>query len=385
MKSGMVEQRHGRACPGTERCGCSWSYRVDTPDAIDGKRRQLRKGGYPNKTTAKEALADVQRRMANGEQVGGSITVSEYLKDWFRAKEAAGRKPSTLAQYQDLMLRFLEPQLGKVKLADLRAVHVEAMLASMEAEGRGIVTRRRTVAVLSSALGSAVKRRLVPWNVCQQLELPPERTERRPVWDAGQAQKFLAHVGKDRLAVLWRLYCLRGLRRGEALALAWEDVDLETGTLWIHRNLGEVDGKLTWGTPKTVNGTRSVAVDPLTVTELRSHRRRQATEKLALGAAYDDQNLVFAAENGRPIWPGSVSARFHVLSDAAGLPRIRLHDLRHSAASLALAAGVDLKTVSSNLGHSGISITANLYAHVLPSTARAAADSVAAMVDENTV
>jgi Arm DNA-binding domain len=107
MKSGMVEQRHGRACPGTERCGCSWSYRVDTPDAIDGKRRQLRKGGYPNKTTAKEALADVQRRMANGEQVGGSITVSEYLKDWFRAKEAAGRKPSTLAQYQDLMLRFL--------------------------------------------------------------------------------------------------------------------------------------------------------------------------------------------------------------------------------------------------------------------------------------
>jgi integrase len=128
-----------------------------------------------------------------------------------------------------------------------------------------------------------------------------------------------------------------------------------------------------------------VAIDPGTVATLRSHRSHQAAEKLALGAGYLDEGLVFAAADGRPLWPGFVSDRFHVLSDAAALPRIRLHDLRHSAASLALAAGVDLKTVSSNLGHAGISITADRYSHVLPAAAREAAERVAAMVDGNTM
>jgi integrase len=114
---------------------------------------------------------------------------------------------------------------------------------------------------------------------------------------------------------------------------------------------------------------------------LRTHKSRQAAEKLALGAGYADQGLVFAAEDGRPIWPGYVSDRFHTLTDLIELPRIRLHDLRHSSASLALAAGIDLKTVSSNLGHASISITADLYSHVLPAVAREAAERVAALVD----
>jgi len=385
MKSGIVEQRHGRGCSGAERCPCPWSYRVDGPDSADGRRRQIRKGGFPNKTAAREALADVQRRMANGEEVGGSLTMSAYLKDWLKAKESAGRKPSTLGQYTDLTDRFLVPHLGHVRVNDLRARHVESMIAAMEAEGRGLVTRRRTVAVLSSALGSAVKRRLVTWNVCQQIEQPPERSEPRPVWDANQVRLFLESAGSDRLAALWRVYCLTGVRRGEGLGLSWDSMDLESGEIRVVRTLGEVGSKLVWGTPKTAKGMRTVALDPGTVAALRSHRGRQAAEKLALGAGYLDEGLVFAAANGRPIWPGSVSDRFHALSEAAGLPRIRLHDLRHSAASLALAAGIDLKTVSTNLGHAGISITADRYSHVLPAAAREAAAKVAAVVDGNTM
>jgi integrase len=324
--------------------------------------------------------------LANGEQVGGSLTVAKYLEDWFKAKESAGRKPSTLAQYSDLKERYLVPHLGDIRLSQLRATHVEAMLAAMEAESRGLVTRRRTVAVLSSALGSAVKRRLVPWNVCQHVELPPERSEPRPVWNATQVRTFLDSVNGDRLAALWRIYVLTGVRRGEALGLSWECVDLDAGEVRIQRTLGEVAGKLSWGTPKTANGTRTIAVDPRTVSALRAHWSRQAAEKLALGGAgYRDEGLVFAAEDGRPIWPGFVSDRFHVLADEAELPPIRLHDLRHSAASLALAAGVDMKTVSSNLGHAGISITADRYSHVLPAAARIAAERVAAMVDESTM
>jgi integrase len=254
-----------------------------------------------------------------------------YLESWLVAKEAAGRKPSTMSQYREATRRFLVPCLGNIKLSELRASHIEEMLSSMESDGRGVVTQRRTVAVLSSALGTAVKKRLVTWNVCQQLELPPVNAEVRPVWDARQVREFLDDAEVDRFAALWRIYALLGLRRGEALALSWDVVNLETGTLRVQRTLGEVGGQLVWGAPKTANGSRTVALDPATVTALRSHRSRQSAEKLALGGAYDDQGLVFAMENGRAIWPGSISDRFHRLSEVSGLPRIRLHDLRGSA------------------------------------------------------
>lgn len=380
MRSGIVEQRHGHACPGGKRCGCPWSYRVDT-ETIDGKRKQLRRGGYRIKSEAQDALAEAHRRIAGGEKLGETVRVGDYLASWLEAKQSAGRKPATISQYRDLVGRYLVPHLGKVKLTDLRAAHVEKMLAAMEGEGRGLVTRRRTTAVLSSALGSAVKRRLVPWNVCTQIELASESSEPRPVWDADGVRTFLVAVRGDRLAALWHLYCLVGLRRGEGLGLAWDSVDLDGGVLRINRSLGEVAGQLSWGTPKSAKGRRTISLDPDTVTALRTHWARQGEEKLALGGeGYRDQGLVFAAEDGRPLWPGTVSDRFHVLAEQCGLPRIRLHDLRHSAASLALAGGVDLKTVSARLGHAGISITADRYSHVLPAVDRDAAERVASIV-----
>ena len=334
----------------------------------------------------------MQRRIGNGDVVGPSPTFESYLTEWLEAKVTV-RKPATMAQYRDLANRFLIPHLGRVKVSDLRAQHVEAMLSAMErgivterrTTGRGLVTRRRTVAVLSSALNSAVKRRLVTSNVCQQVELPPERPERRPVWDAAQVSRFLAHVETDRLAALWRLYVLIGLRRGEALALKWDALDLDAGTLTVRETLSEVDGHLVWGAPKTLNGTRTLAIALDTVNALRSHRGRQAAERLALGAAYKDRGLVFCRQDGDPIWPNTVDSRFRALRGEAGMPHIRLHDLRHSAASLSFAAGNDLKTVSSNLGHAGIAITADLYSHVVPAVARAAAERVAALVGENTL
>jgi hypothetical protein len=210
MRSGIVEQRHGRACSGTERCGCPWSYRVDAPEAIDGKRRQVRKGGYPTKTAAREALADVQRLMANGEEVGGSVTVASYLEDWLTAKATAGRRASTLAQYRIYVDNYLTPVLGHVRLADLRAKHVDGLLAKMESEGRGLPTQHRVLAALSSALSTAERRRLVSSNVCRQVEIAPERTPTRPVYDGKQLAAFLGQVADDRLAALWRLYAVVG-------------------------------------------------------------------------------------------------------------------------------------------------------------------------------
>lgn len=379
MRKGTVEQRHGRSCTGGKRCGCPWRYRVDDREGVNGKRVQATQGGFPTKTKALEALAEAQRRIGNGEFLGPSPTVESHLDNWLNSKEGSW-KPATIAQYRDLTRRFLVPHLGRVKLSQLRAEHVEAMLTAMTDEGRGYRTRHLCVAVLSSALGVAMKRRLVPWNVCSQLELPREYRERPDFWDEDQTRAFLKYVQSDRLSAMWRVFALYGLRRGEVLGLHWAEVDLDDATLRVVHTLSEIGGHLVWGTPKSRSGLRTLPLDSGTVAALRAHRSHQAAEKLALGEAYKDEGLVFARQDGGPTWPGTVSARFRKLIAAAGLPRIPLHGLRHMSASLMLASGVDLKTVSANHGHAGITITADLYAHVLPSVARDAAEKVAAFV-----
>jgi integrase len=383
MKSGIIEQRHGRGCSGAGRCGCPWSFRVDGPEAIDGRRRQIRKGGYPTKTAAREALADVQRQMANGEQVGGSLTVAAYLEDWLTAKATAGRRASTLAQYRIYTDNYLTPTLGHVRLSDLRAKHVDGLMAKMESEGRGLPTRHRVLAALSSALSAAERRRLVSSNVCRQVEIAPERTPTRPVYDGKQLVRFLAQVQDDRLAALWRLYAVIGLRKGEGLALTWSAVNFDASTVRIERSLGIVNGRLFWGPPKSSRGMRTVALDATTLGMLRTHRARQNGEKLALGAGYVDTDLLFAREDGAALRPEWTSKRFHTLAEQAELPRIHLHDLRHSAASIALTAGVPMKVVSENLGHSSLGITADVYSHVTSDLAKDSAELVAAVLVVN--
>jgi integrase len=380
MKKGLVEQRHGRACTGTKRCACPWSFRVDATESVGAERRQIRRGGFATKTAAAEALRELQRRITNGEQIGGGLTVGAYLEEWIVSKGTAGRRASTLAQYRLYLDNYLKPSIGHVKLAELRASHLDAMLRTMEAEGRGLPTRHRVLAALSSALSTAERRRLISSNVCRQVDIAPERTPLRPIYDVPKLSRFLEVVASDRLAALWRLYGVLGLRRGEALALSWPMVDLEGGTLRVERSLGVVDGRLTFGPPKSGSGLRTVALDAETIRILRSHRAAQNAEKLALGAGYVDGGLVFAHEDGSPLRPEWVSKRFLVISEAAALPRIRLHDLRHSAASAALSAGVPMKVVSERLGHSSMGITADIYSHVTSELARDSAERVAAVL-----
>jgi integrase len=253
----------------------------------------------------------------------------------------------------------------------------------MESENRGLPTRHRVLACLSSALTTAERRRLVSSNVCRQAEITPERTPVRPIYDGPQLARFLSHVANDRLVALWRLYGVIGPRKGEALALTWSTVDLEARTLRIERSLTIVSGRLTFGPPKLESGNRTVALDGTTVAILRTHRARQNEERLALGAGYVDSDLVFAREDGAALRPEWVSKRFHALATNCGLPRIHLHDLRHSAASMALTAGVPMKVVSENLGHSTLAVTANVYSHVTSELAKDSAEKVAAALAAN--
>ena len=176
------------------------------------------------------------------------------------------------------------------------------------------------------------------------------------------------------------LIALRGLRRGEAAGLRWCDVDLDAATAMISQQLQQYDGHLTLCPPKTSSSQRLIALDRTTVTVLRRHRAAQDTERARAGTSYRDSGYVFTNLNGDPMPPDRLTRHFRQLCDAAGLPPIRLHDLRHGAASLALAAGAELKTVQDQLGHSSIVLTADTYISVLPQVARQSAEDTATLI-----
>jgi integrase len=230
-------------------------------------------------------------------------------------------------------------------------------------------TVRGVHTVLRQALSDAVAWQRLPRNPADRAKPPslaslgeiPPRT-----WSARELDDFLSHVRDDRLYAAWRVGAMTGLRRGELLGLDWDAVDLDAGRLAITRTLIEGKGAPRFSEPKTKRGRRSVALDDGTVEALREHRERQLDERVAWGPAYHDHGLVFCREDGTPLWPRTFSRSFDHHVRAAGLPKIRLHDLRHTHATLALEAGVHPKVVQERLGHATIAITLDTYSHAIP-------------------
>lgn len=205
-------------------------------------------------------------------------------------------------------------------------------------------------------------------------------------WTAVELGAFLRGEDEDRLLACWWLLASTGMRRGEALGLRWSDLDLENARLSVSRTLVTTEARragqpgMAWSTPKTAEGRRNVALDGATVAALKAHRARQAEEKLAVGPGYRDEQLVFCQLDGTPIHPKTLSWNFGAKIKRLGLRRIRLHDLRHSHATLALQAGLHPKVVQERLGHANIGITLDTYSHVTPAMQAEAAEKVAALM-----
>ena len=256
-------------------------------------------------------------------------------------------------------------------------------------DGKGLSRRsvRYLHAIARRALSDASRWGLTNGNVADRADPPRQDRNREAmhVWSAEQVRTFLAHVRGDRLYGLWLLLVMTGARRGEACGLSWDDLDLDAARVAIRRNLASVRGRdqnrtAFWSEPKTSASRRSVALDGATAEALRTHRRRQLAERLAAGPAYRDLGLVFSREGGSELDPDWMSKRFERLAASAGLPRIRLHDLRHTHATLALQAGVHVKVVSERLGHATVGMTLDTYSHVIPAMQEDAAAKVAALI-----
>jgi integrase len=296
-------------------------------------------------------------------------------------------RPSTWLSYQRNIGRHIVPAFGHLPLqrltpAQLTAFYRGLLEAGQQRGNSGLApkTVRNIHGALHAALRDAVRWGYVARNVAAVADLPRSTTPEMHVWSPEQLGAFLDHVRADRLYAAWLLLATTGMRRGEVAGLRWVDVDLDAGRVSPRRPRVVVNHEVLVSEPKTAKGRRSIALDPATVAALREHRRWQLEERLAVGPGWEDAGLVFTWPNGRPLHPERFSRWFEQHTRAAGLPKIRLHDVRHSYATAALAAGIPAKIVSERLGHANIAITMDTYSHVLPGLDEQAAGTVAQLI-----
>lgn len=359
----------------TIKRGSTWSAYWSTTDPATGSRRQHSKGGFRLQKDARAHLNDVLGRVGNGSwRPDKPMTTRELLEEhWLPAMASRELRGSSMAQYRLAVRAWLVPNIGGVVVSSLTPKIVNGLIVTLKTtrssagrDGLSPRTVQLAIGVLKSACAWAVRNELLMRNPVAAIAQPRADRPEMQAWGVDEARLFLEKINGDRLAWAWTLALTRGLRRGELCGLKWSDVDLERGTLHVNRARVTVEGKAVDSLPKTSAGRRSVPLDAALVAILRAHKALQGRERLAAGQAYDDGGYLCANELGAAYHPDTVSGWFDAAVAKSGLRRIRLHDCRHTAASLMLASGVPVKVVSELLGHASPTITLSIYAHVLP-------------------
>ncbi|MFC9559599.1 tyrosine-type recombinase/integrase [Agromyces sp. NPDC056965] len=360
-----------------------WEARFTYADAATG---EIRRGSAYGKTQAevRAKMKEKQGRAEEGKPVNDSRqTLAAFTQGWIETTlRASDRKATTKATYGILARKHIQnAPIGAIALDKLRAKDVEAMVLLMQEAGLASSTVRQTYTVLRAILDAAVRDHYVARNVAALVKRPAvERVEARSL-ESKEVKAVLAGAEGSRYSTLLSLLSRTGLRRGEALALRWQDVDLDGGELRVRGTLGRVGGELIITEPKTDLSRRAVTISPSTVELLRKHRAAQAAERLRAGELWADRGLVFATETGGPVDPRNALRALTTAAKKAGVESIGLHTLRHSAASTMLSAGVPLTDVSRMLGHSSVAITGDIYGHVSTDGQKRAAELLAAALD----
>lgn len=351
-----------------------WVASVDLDPDGPARRRKVLYGSTRREVVAK--LRDAQQRLAVGATVEDSRTlVGPFLTRWsVEGLASASIKATTRENYATIARTHLVPTLGHLRLDRLAPSDVDHLLAAKRAQGLSDSTVRLIYTVLRRALDYAVRDGLVRRNVAAAIDRPTVAHREAAVLSPAQAQALLEAARGQRLYALYAVAMAAGLRRGEALALRWSDVDLDAGTLRVSRTLSRTAAGLVFTEPKTARSRRTIPLPPALVEELRAHRTRQLAERLAAGSLWRDHDLVFPSLTGTPLDPRNALRALTATAARAGLDGIGLHTLRHTCASLLLAQDVHPRVVMETLGHSGIAITMDVYSHVMPQQQREAAD-----------
>lgn len=380
----------------------TWSFVVDIGAGPDGKRHQARRRGFKTKKVAQEAIDELRHSVTTATYVPPKRqTLAAFLADdWLPAVRHELAR-STWESYDRNIRNHVAPRIGGVQLQHVDGSTLSRFYGDLLASGRKLGQQSsglkpRTVryihTILHSAFDDAVRWRRLVVNPASQAT-PPSAGQAKPpemkVWSGPQVRRFLELCSHDRYGPAFHFLATTGCRRGEVLGLRWADVDFGRGLASIRQTvipLTKASGTGREGVviPNTKSGKpRTIELDASTVAVLRSWRARQAEERLAIGAGYRDHDLVFCRPDGLPYHPEAFSKTFDRRlgqEDFAELPHIRLHDLRHTWATLALVAGVDVKVVSERLGHSSPMVTWGTYQHVVQGMQSDAAEKVAALI-----
>lgn len=383
MASGTVYRRE------TPAGATSWVAHVTWQE---GGRRRQSKRTHRTKREAQQALAELIATHRTGTFVAPSrLTLRDFAVAWLAGLQTQGRKASTLRGYRQVLDLYLLPRLGHVPLQDLRTPDFDKLYRDLLASGGqggrplSMTSVHHVHAAANKMLNDAERKGLVTRNVARLADSPSLTTARAKapemqVWTPAELARFLRSIEGSHNEALFRTIAMTGVRRSEAAGLRWCDVDVKRGALVISQAATQVDGVELIDAPKSRRSRRVIDLDPATTAMLQRYRSTQRELLFMLGIPMQADDRVFTTELGRPIRPDSVTQAFGRLVAATDLPRIRLHDLRHTHASHLLMAGVNVKVVSERLGHASVSFTLDTYAHVMPGQQAEAAAAVAALL-----
>lgn len=342
----------------------------------NGQGKRVRRTVYGwSKKEVQDKLTELQSKKLDGSLAEtGKITVGDFLTRWLATAKSSIRA-TTYASYETTIRLHISPHIGGLPLQKVTPAHVQGLYTELERLGRSCYILRLVHVTLRRAFKLAVKWGITLRNVCDAVT--PTRIDRREIapLTMEQSTTLLHAATDDRFHALYALALATGMRLGELLALQWEDVDLKAATISVRRTLVDLKGQVYLAETKTKRSRRSIKLPVEAVEALQEHRKRMMVEGLA-GCTF-----VFCTPSGGPVRRAAFHKnKFKPLLASAGLPEIRFHDLRHTSATLMLAAGVHPKVMQERLGHSDINITLDIYSHVLPAMQQDAADKLGAML-----
>ena len=360
-----------------QRPGGTWQARLSYVDPATGQRKRVSVDG-PTAAAVRAKMKEVRDRLDAGAPVkDANRTVGDWLNRWVATTLAVSkRKESTKALYASLSRKHLAPgPFGLITLDKLKATDVEALILDLRSKGLSDSTIRSTFAVLRVALDGAIRDGLLASNPSALVDYPgvERRTEARHL-DAGEVTAVLKAAEGSRYHAALMLIALTGLRRGEALALRWDRVDLDAAELKVKDTLSRIGKELKITEAKTERSRRTVPLSPALVAMLRRHKAAQNAERLAAGDQWQDEGLVFTTALGHKVEPRNLLRVMETAAKTAGVSGVGVHTLRHSAATDWLESGVHIRAVADLLGHYSISITGDIYGHTSDATTRAAVD-----------
>lgn len=359
-----------------------WTVRIYLGEDASGKRLYHNETTKGAKKDAQKRLTQVLREKDSGVYVQSSVmTLNDFLDKWLAESASLKIRERTLNGYESLLKCHIREKLGAKRLSDVQLLEVQKLYNEMNKANFSPKTIRHVHNVLSSAFKQAVKWKMLMQNPCDFCDLPRQVKTEMKCFTPDEAKLFLEAAENEKFYALFYLAIETGMRPEEYLGLKWQDIDFEQRTLSVQRALVERrGGGFIFDELKTSRSRRSIPLSNSVINVLKIHRRNQLEERMKIGAGYQNFDVVFASEVGTPMMHRNLLRRhFKPLLAKAGLPDIRLYDLRHTTATLLLSAGQNPKIVSERLGHASIVLTLDTYSHVLPTMQRDATNEIEAI------